>query len=136
MQAQSKTQSVVLYSDTAGGWHFAEIDGKNVYRFGPFDSRKIVEDLIPVLFPELPVLDFPSPLTSADDETIMVLANGGLVSKISHEHAALAALRGSLVRVFSKFGGLVKPGIRATWNMDHQVRTTPGIAETGEHRQP
>ncbi|MGO4326648.1 hypothetical protein, partial [Cupriavidus sp. M-11] len=92
--------------------------------------------LVPVLFPEAPVLALLDPLTSADDNAIMILANGGRVSEISSEHATLAALRESLARVLSKVGELVKPGLRAPWNVDRRARTTSGVAETGEYRQP
>ncbi|MGO4333218.1 hypothetical protein, partial [Cupriavidus sp. M-11] len=92
--------------------------------------------LVPVLFPEAPVLALLDPLTSADDNAIMILANGGRVSEISSEHATLAALRESLARVLSKVSELLKPGIRAPWNVDRRARTTSGVAETGEYPQP
>lgn len=48
MQAQNRGHSVIIHSDTIAGWHFAEVDGNAVYRFGPFESHKIVLELVAV----------------------------------------------------------------------------------------
>ncbi|HVI88117.1 MAG TPA: hypothetical protein VM659_07435 [Dongiaceae bacterium] len=92
MQAQSQDHSVIVYPDLAGGWYFAEIDGKAVYRFGPFDSRKIVKELIPVLFPELPVLEMADSPARGDDEALMILGHAQRMEKITEGQPGSAAL--------------------------------------------
>ena len=83
MKAQSKCHSVIVYPDMIGGWYFAEIDGKAIYRFGPFESHKIVTDLMPVLFPEVPVLEVVDPSASNDDVALMILGHAERVGNIT-----------------------------------------------------
>ncbi|MWL91295.1 hypothetical protein [Cupriavidus sp. SW-Y-13] len=84
MQAKSDGHSVIVFPDLLGGWYFVEIDGKAVYRFGPFESYKIVSDLVPVLFPEVPKLEILEP-TEFDDDALMILGNGERVAETSRE---------------------------------------------------
>ncbi|MGO4762078.1 hypothetical protein AB4120_06010 [Cupriavidus sp. 2KB_3] len=82
MQARNDGHSVIVFPDLVGGWYFVEIDGNAVYRFGPFESYKIVSDLVPVLFPEIPKLEILEP-TEFDDDALMILGNGERVGETS-----------------------------------------------------
>lgn len=90
MQAQSKSHTVIVYPDTLGGWYFAELDGKFIYRFGPFE-HKIVKELIPVLFPELPVLELVDPSTPKDDAALMILGYAERVGEITKNQSSAVA---------------------------------------------
>lgn len=83
MQAQANSHSVIVYPDMVGGWYFAEIDRKAVYRFGPFQSHKLVRELVVVLFPEIPVLELVEPSPEMDDSALMILGNGERVSQVA-----------------------------------------------------
>ncbi|MHA7682950.1 hypothetical protein [Cupriavidus sp. PET2-C1] len=85
MQAQASGHSVIVYPDMIGGWYFAEIDRKAVNRFGPFESHKLVRELVEVLFPEIPVLELVEPSPEMDDSALMILGNGERVSQVTEE---------------------------------------------------
>ncbi|MGO4156230.1 hypothetical protein [Cupriavidus sp. YAF13] len=85
MQAQANGRSVIVYPDMIGGWYFSEIDRKAVYRFGPFESHKLVTELVGVLFPEIPALELVEPSSEMDDSALMILGNGERVSRVTQE---------------------------------------------------
>ena len=85
MQAQRNGHSVIVYPDMIGGWYFAEIDGRAVYRFGPFESHKLLGELVGILFPDIPVLELAEPSSPMDDSTLMILGNAERVAKITEE---------------------------------------------------
>ncbi|MGE8450620.1 MAG: hypothetical protein ACN6OP_08430 [Pseudomonadales bacterium] len=85
MQAQINGHSVIVYPDMLRGWYFAEIDGKAVYRFGPFESHKLVKELVVLLFPQIPVLELVEPSAPMDDSALMILGNAERVTKVTEE---------------------------------------------------
>ncbi|MDW3684197.1 hypothetical protein RA280_21065 [Cupriavidus sp. CV2] len=85
MQVQGNGHSVIVYPDMIGGWYFAEVNGKAVYRFGPFESHKVVRELVVVLFPKIPVLELVERSPEMDDSALMILGNGERVSQVTEE---------------------------------------------------
>ena len=75
--------SVILFPASDGGWCFAEVDGASVYRFGPFDSHQAVDELVSVLFPELPKVELSDSTDLLDDSALMILGNAQLMAKNS-----------------------------------------------------
>ncbi|MGO4307605.1 hypothetical protein [Cupriavidus sp. RAF12] len=81
MQAHIIDHKVIVHSDSLGGWYFTEMDGNASYRFGPFASLKLVNELVPVLFPGIPVLDRLGPSSVVDDASTMLHGNEEYVAR-------------------------------------------------------
>jgi len=81
MNVQHICHSVILFPASAGGWCFAEVDGASIYRFGPFDTRERVEELVSVLFPEVPRVELSDASELLDDSTLMTRGNAELTPK-------------------------------------------------------
>lgn len=80
MHNQHTSRSVILFPTSNGGWCFAEVDGASVYRFGPFDSRRIVDELISVLFPDVPRVELRDSSEVLDDSALMIRGNAELMA--------------------------------------------------------
>ncbi|AGW94585.1 hypothetical protein N234_31555 [Ralstonia pickettii DTP0602] len=81
MHTQYTDLIVILFPGTNGGWYFAEIDGASVCRFGPFESHQAVEELVSVLFPEVPRVELRDSSDLLDDRVLMIRGNEELVAK-------------------------------------------------------
>ncbi|CAG2126887.1 hypothetical protein LMG31506_00222 [Cupriavidus yeoncheonensis] len=79
MKVQDTRHSVILFPASACGWCFAEVDGASVYRFGPFDSRQIVEELVSILFPDVPRVELTDSSDLLDDSALMTRGNAELM---------------------------------------------------------
>ncbi|MDF3887280.1 hypothetical protein [Cupriavidus basilensis] len=95
MHAPNHGHSVIVYSDMIGGWYFAEIDGKTVYRFGPLESHKLVRELVVVIFPEIPLLELVEPSVPLDDSALMILGNAQRAARITEVQENLRELDGA-----------------------------------------
>ncbi len=83
MYNQHTGHSVLLFPASEGGWCFAEVDGASVYRFGPFDSHAAVDELVSVLFPEIPRVELGDSAELLDDSALMIRGNAELMAKKS-----------------------------------------------------
>ncbi|WER46671.1 hypothetical protein CupriaWKF_03565 [Cupriavidus sp. WKF15] len=75
MAIQHAGHSVILFPALNGGWCFAEVDGASVYRFGPFDSHQVADELVSVLFPEVPRIELSDSSEVLDDSALMIRGN-------------------------------------------------------------
>ncbi|MGY2492622.1 hypothetical protein [Cupriavidus sp. CP313] len=81
--------SVILFPASDGGWCFAEVDGASVDRFGPFDSHQAADELVSVLFPEVPRVELSNSSELLDDSALMILGNAELMTKNTCIHPRL-----------------------------------------------
>lgn len=73
--------SVILFSASEGGWCFAEVNAASVYRFGPFESHQAADELVSVIFPEIPRVELCDSSDLLDDSALMIRANAELMAK-------------------------------------------------------
>lgn len=80
MDTQYTGHGVILFFDGDGRWHFAEIDGASVDRFGPFASQQAAGELVSVLFPDVPQVELRNPADGLDDSALMIRGNAELMA--------------------------------------------------------
>lgn len=67
---------VVIYQSSPASWFFAEVDGGCIYRFGPFASEKIVNEILPVIYPADLLRETIAAMIDCDDGTLLRRAQG------------------------------------------------------------
>lgn len=90
MQSKIPRHRLNAFADLVRRWHLAEIEGKCVYRFGPFESHKLIKESMPVRFPEVPVPEVAGPSVSANDDALMILRNAERVGKVTENQSSAA----------------------------------------------
>ncbi|WP_439668954.1 hypothetical protein [Cupriavidus necator] len=90
MQSKISGHTLNVFAGLVRRWHLAEIEEKCVDRFGPFGAHKLIKESMPVLFPEVPVLEVAGPSVSADDDAQMILRNAERVGKVTESQSSAA----------------------------------------------
>ncbi|MGE8450624.1 MAG: hypothetical protein ACN6OP_08450 [Pseudomonadales bacterium] len=67
---------VVIYRSSPAGWFFAEMSGGCIYRFGPFASERIVNEILPVIYPADLPRETIAAISDCDDATLLRTAQG------------------------------------------------------------
>ncbi|MGO4155053.1 hypothetical protein [Cupriavidus sp. YAF13] len=76
MSKEAHRTVVVIYRSHPQHWFFAEVDGGCTYRFGPFESEKIVNDILLVIYPAGIPRETLTAMTDCDDDTLLRTAQG------------------------------------------------------------
>lgn len=76
---------VVFYPLATGKWVFAELNGSSVIHFGPFDSRKVVEELLLNMYPETPSVELSTQRAMLDDDAVSILGYAAARQVVGHE---------------------------------------------------
>lgn len=74
MNAQSR-RLVAVYSVSRSEWYIAEVNEGETVQFGPFDSRAVVDDVLPCLYPRERTLELPEQAVKLEDEAVAILCN-------------------------------------------------------------
>lgn len=74
MNAQTRRR-VVVYSVSRSEWYIAEVNEGEIVQFGPFDSRAVVDDVLPCLYPRESALELPEQAVKLKDEAVEILCN-------------------------------------------------------------
>ncbi|MGO4808633.1 hypothetical protein AB4156_03390 [Cupriavidus sp. 2MCAB6] len=69
---------VVVYRSSPASWFFAEVDGNDIYRFGPFESERIVSEILPVIYPADLQRETITAMIDCDDATLLCAARGNI----------------------------------------------------------
>lgn len=65
---------VVFFPLDTGKWVFAEVIGpRSVIHFGPFESKKVVRELLLDMYPETPSVELSTQRAMLDDEAVSIL---------------------------------------------------------------
>ncbi|WP_183036487.1 hypothetical protein [Cupriavidus sp. UME77] len=64
---------VVFYPLDTGKWVFAEVIGPSVIHFGPFESKKVVQELLSDMYPETPSVELSTQRAMLDDDAVSIL---------------------------------------------------------------
>ncbi len=76
MSKEVRRAVVVIYRSSPDSWFFAEVDGSCIYRFGPFESERIVNDVLPVIYPTNLLRETITAMIDCDDATLLRTAQG------------------------------------------------------------
>ncbi|MDW3687146.1 hypothetical protein RA280_36505 [Cupriavidus sp. CV2] len=76
MSKEARRTVVVVYRSHPKNWFFAEVDGGCIDRFGPFESEKIVNDILLVIYPAGLPRETLTAMMDCDDGTLLRTAQG------------------------------------------------------------